>query len=629
MSTKLLLIDADAPFTAELSRALEAQGLDVRVTGDGSAGIDLARDARPDAIVLCVELPRMSGYAVCQRVRKDDALKSVPLVITSSEATPETFENHRKLKVRADAYLHKPFTPAALLDALRGLVRLPPAPPAEDLVTLDDVEELSGEMPLEPLPDAGPAPALPAEDEDLRILDSAFDHIAAEPRPPAPPLPGDEQPMAGGDLRAAAALLPAEDEAAHSEIDKLGEEADRALAALGADEVVADLDLDARALLDEPPPRPPGGESDDLLRAAGIHVTAAEPALAAASARKEEEIRRLEDRVSELLIEAARARDLAERREAEALQLRVSAESLEARLRSAEAEHTSRAAEHGSREAEALRAAEQARSLAAEQVEAARADARREAEAQVEAVRAEARREADLRRQAEEHLARAEEARAQAEERARHAEGARIQAAEALARSEEARAQAESARAAAEQARGEADGARGRAEEEARGAAERAAAAEAELAGHRLRIEETEQAHSLKAAQLAEVAGHRDSLAEKLSSLEAELAGALALRPQLEALRGDLDLARADAESARADAERRATDLQKRVQELEAVNAKHEERIVKAYQKIKSDEKIREKTRKALAIALQLLDERLAAAPAAPAKEGEVVPRRE
>ena len=60
---------------------------------------------------------------------------------------------------------------------------------------------------------------------------------------------------------------------------------------------------------------------------------------------------------------------------------------------------------------------------------------------------------------------------------------------------------------------------------------------------------------------------------------------------------------------------------------MEAVNAKHEERVVKAYQKIKSDEKIREKTRKALAIALQLLDERIAGAPAK--DPADPAPRRE
>jgi hypothetical protein len=96
---------------------------------------------------------------------------------------------------------------------------------------------------------------------------------------------------------------------------------------------------------------------------------------------------------------------------------------------------------------------------------------------------------------------------------------------------------------------------------------------------------------------------------------------------QLDALRAELDAVHAAHDSARAELERRGAEAERRVTELEAVNAKHEERVVKAYQKIKSDEKIREKTRKALAIALQLLDERITGA--APKDPSEPVPRRE
>ncbi|MFL5302609.1 MAG: hypothetical protein ACJ79R_19945, partial [Anaeromyxobacteraceae bacterium] len=112
----------------------------------------------------------------------------------------------------------------------------------------------------------------------------------------------------------------------------------------------------------------------------------------------------------------------------------------------------------------------------------------------------------------------------------------------------------------------------------------------------------------------------------RASGYDGELA---ALRPELETLRTDLVAARGDLEAARNEAERRAAELTKHVAELEAQTARHEERVVKAYQKIKGDEKIREKTRKALAIALQLLEERPVAAPAPAAIAAEVQPRRE
>jgi len=596
MSKKILLIENDVALAGELARALEARGLATRVTGDGKEGLDLARDERPDAIVLCVELPRMSGYSVCQKLRKDDALKGIPLVLTSAEATEETFEAHRKLKARADDYLVKPFQAGALIEKLGRLVHLP-EPPAlgEELVTLDDVEELSGEIPLIPAGEQVRASdALPEQDEDLKLLDDAFDNIAGEPPVPAgapppgrappplnladePPL-GNERPMAGDQLRTAADLLPAGDElATHAEIDKLGDEADAALAALGAEEAVPTVDLDrAEALLDEPAAAPRGLSADVPPEP---RITPA-PFVPAATLEQEAEIQRLQDRISQLLIDLGRAREGA---------------AAESQLRALESDLKTR-------EERLHRTLEEQR-------------------AQSERDRAEARREGEARKLAEDRARRAEEAQRRAEEAVRTAEDGQRSAEEAVQKAEA------DARAVEEALRAAEDGLRA-AEEQGRKVAERAGMLEAEVATLRLRAEETEQTASLKAAQLAEALGHHGVLGQKVADLEAELTGkSQAHAGHLETLQAELEAARSALEGHRAEAERRAEELSRRVAELEAVNAKHEERVVKAYQKIKSDEKIREKTRKALAIALQLLDERVGGAPAE--RPAEPPPRRE
>jgi CheY-like chemotaxis protein len=216
MPKKILLIENDAAFAAELSKALEASGFDLRVTGDGKLGIELAREWGPAGVVLSVELPGMSGYLVCQKLKKDDALKATPLVLTSAEATEETFENHRKLKVRADEYLLKPFPPAALVEKLGALVGLPEAPEEpsgtgeEPLEADEEIVSLEEEMGLEAVTDLADADlpaldldALPDEPggaaggvpgDDLALLDEAFDGLAA----PGPERPGDALDLALG-----------------------------------------------------------------------------------------------------------------------------------------------------------------------------------------------------------------------------------------------------------------------------------------------------------------------------------------------------------------------------------------------------------------------------------------------
>ena len=100
MPTTILLIENDAVFAREITEALEATGYQVRLTGDGKEGLDLAKEAAPAAIVLCVELPKMSGYSICQKLKKDDALKGIPLLLTSAEATAEKFGIGRAAQTR-------------------------------------------------------------------------------------------------------------------------------------------------------------------------------------------------------------------------------------------------------------------------------------------------------------------------------------------------------------------------------------------------------------------------------------------------------------------------------------------------------------------------------------------------
>ncbi|HSN90787.1 MAG TPA: response regulator, partial [Anaeromyxobacteraceae bacterium] len=291
MSRKILLIEADARLAGELTGSLEEAGFQVRVAGDGTEGIDAAHEFGPDAIVLAAELPGTSGYLVCQKLKKDEALKAVPLVLTSAEATAETFEKHKQLRVRAQAYLLKPFPPGDLVDQLVGLVG-PPEPRAggadEEVVSLEEemgLEALGG--PPEDLPafDLGALPDEPAadqaapggggEDEDLRLLDDAFDGLAV---PGAAASEEDEaisdRPVTGDELDAAAATLPEEPQTPR-DIGALEEEADRALGSLAADDEPG---------TSEPTPEPRSlrttvrGASADLLRAAGIPLMSDGPA---------------------------------------------------------------------------------------------------------------------------------------------------------------------------------------------------------------------------------------------------------------------------------------------------------------------------------------------------------------
>src|ERR1700753_2603789 len=110
MTTKVLVFESDAAFAAELRSELAKLDCDVTVVDDGNAGLQQAASDVPNLILLSIELPRMNGFSVCNKLKKDPKLKDVPLIIMSSESSEETFEQHRKLRTRAEDYVHKPIS---------------------------------------------------------------------------------------------------------------------------------------------------------------------------------------------------------------------------------------------------------------------------------------------------------------------------------------------------------------------------------------------------------------------------------------------------------------------------------------------------------------------------------------
>src|SRR5438067_5305006 len=122
MPKRILLIDPDESFTQGLAAAATAAGFRVSTASDSEHGMALARQDNPDLIVVCVEAQPTNGYMLCTRLKKDDRLKQIPVILTSANATPDSFEKHKKLKTRAEDYLIKPFAPHAMLQKVSQLL---------------------------------------------------------------------------------------------------------------------------------------------------------------------------------------------------------------------------------------------------------------------------------------------------------------------------------------------------------------------------------------------------------------------------------------------------------------------------------------------------------------------------
>src|SRR5580698_5745363 len=149
MLNKVLVFESDPAFAAELRSEFAHLGCSTTVVDDGNVGLQQASSDRPDLILLSIELPRVNGFSVCNKLKKDPGLKDVPLIIMSSESSDETFEQHKKLRTRAEDYVHKPVAFGELLQHIQGFVALgarpsaaPHAPEGEGAIVIDDEIEV-------------------------------------------------------------------------------------------------------------------------------------------------------------------------------------------------------------------------------------------------------------------------------------------------------------------------------------------------------------------------------------------------------------------------------------------------------------------------------------------------------
>jgi DNA-binding response OmpR family regulator len=114
----VLVVEDEPSLASTLSYNLRKNGFDVLAASDGVAGLQEARRAKPDVIVLDLMLPKMDGLEVCRRIRAES---DVPILILTAKS--EELDKVVGLEVGADDYLTKPFGMRELMARVRALLR--------------------------------------------------------------------------------------------------------------------------------------------------------------------------------------------------------------------------------------------------------------------------------------------------------------------------------------------------------------------------------------------------------------------------------------------------------------------------------------------------------------------------
>jgi len=121
MAKKRILVVDDYPQVVEVLKIrLESAGYDVLAAYDGQEALKVARNERPDLILLDVLLPKINGYKVARFLKYDKKYKDIPIIMLTSRAKKADAE--LGIQAGANEYVFKPYNPPQLMQLVQKYI---------------------------------------------------------------------------------------------------------------------------------------------------------------------------------------------------------------------------------------------------------------------------------------------------------------------------------------------------------------------------------------------------------------------------------------------------------------------------------------------------------------------------
>jgi two-component system alkaline phosphatase synthesis response regulator PhoP len=118
---RILVVDDERLIVAMIKDLLEINQYEVLTALDGEEGLNRARSAQPDLIILDIMLPKLDGLKVCRLLKFDLKYRHIPILMLSARAGEA--DREVSLQSGANAYMVKPFSPKSLLANISELLK--------------------------------------------------------------------------------------------------------------------------------------------------------------------------------------------------------------------------------------------------------------------------------------------------------------------------------------------------------------------------------------------------------------------------------------------------------------------------------------------------------------------------
>jgi len=117
----ILVVDDETDILELVEFNLMKQGFRTISAKDGEQALQLARNVKPDAIILDLMLPGISGLEVCRSLKSDKNTRDIPIIMLTARGEEEDIV--KGLETGADDYVTKPFSPKVLVARLKSVLR--------------------------------------------------------------------------------------------------------------------------------------------------------------------------------------------------------------------------------------------------------------------------------------------------------------------------------------------------------------------------------------------------------------------------------------------------------------------------------------------------------------------------
>ncbi len=167
MPESVLVVDDDPDVARFVEVNLRSAGYEVTVASDGEEALERAVELRPDLVLLDVMMPKLDGFEVAQRLRRDSRTSSSSIIMLTAKALSS--DKVLGLSSGADDYIIKPFDPVELLARVKGTLRR-----AREMRALSPLTGLPGNIRIQE-----EIRRRVSEDQPFALLYADLDHFKA------------------------------------------------------------------------------------------------------------------------------------------------------------------------------------------------------------------------------------------------------------------------------------------------------------------------------------------------------------------------------------------------------------------------------------------------------------------